>query len=135
MPLCAPSFLAHRGIDQTDPGALTDKDLIHIDWGATFASYPTWAAWFSAAGIERRPKVELGQTVSMSSLAIDFAVAGLGIALGQRLLARDELADGRLVAPFATATPLGYDYCAVYPQAKGSKRLVGAFVEHLRRSI
>jgi LysR family glycine cleavage system transcriptional activator len=134
-PLCAPAFLAQRGIKPADPATLADKDLIHTDWGATFASYPTWSAWFGAAGIERRPKVELGHTLGMSSLAIDFAVAGLGIALGQRLLAREELADGRLVAPFETAIPLGYDYCAVYPQAKGGKRLVGTFIDRLIQSL
>jgi LysR family glycine cleavage system transcriptional activator len=75
------------------------------------------------------PQVELGHTTAMSSLAIDLAVSGCGIALGQRLLARDELADGRLVAPFAQTLALGHDYCAVYPHSRRSKRAVKTFID------
>ncbi len=70
----------------------------------------------------------------MSSLAIDLAAAGAGIALGQRLLAGDEIADGRLVAPFGQAVPLGHPYCAVHAHAKAQKPAVRAFVDWAART-
>ncbi|MGH6892277.1 MAG: LysR substrate-binding domain-containing protein [Dongiaceae bacterium] len=87
-PLCSPEFLSRRALRRDDPATILDKDFIHIDWGASFASYPTWAEWFSATGGDRMPQVELGHTTAMSSLAVDLAASGCGIALGQRLLAR-----------------------------------------------
>jgi LysR family glycine cleavage system transcriptional activator len=65
----------------------------------------------------------------MSSLAIDFAVAGMGVALGQRLLAGAEIAAGRLVSPFGPSMHLGHAYCAVHAHAKARKAGVRRFVE------
>ena len=131
-PLCTPGFLASGRVRQGDLASLADSDLIHIDWGARFASYPTWADWFRASGVERGPRVELGHMASMSSLAIDFALSGLGIALGQCLLAREELADGFLVAPFDRTLPLGFAYCAVQPHSRMVKRAVTSFLETMK---
>jgi LysR family glycine cleavage system transcriptional activator len=135
LPLCSPGFLARSQLQQGAHNSILDKDLIHVDWGASFASYPSWAEWFHANGTERAPQLGLGHLARMSSLAIDLAVSGFGIALGQRLLARDELADGRLVAPFPKALPLGYAYCAVHPHSRNSKRIVTAFIDWIRRDL
>ncbi len=59
-PLCAPAYLAQRAAPLKDPAEIQDSELIHIDWGGSFASYPSWAAWFAAAGAPRSPQVELG---------------------------------------------------------------------------
>jgi LysR family glycine cleavage system transcriptional activator len=71
----------------------------------------------------------------MSSLAVDLALSGAGVALGQRLLAQRDLATGALVAPFATSLPVTHPYCLVYPHAKADKRIVMACVRHLQRAI
>jgi LysR family glycine cleavage system transcriptional activator len=131
-PLCTPAFVASGRVQKGEHGSIDDRDLIHIDWGARFASYPTWADWFRVSGVERVSQVELGHTVAMSSLAIDLALSGSGIALGQCLLARDELADGRLLAPFVEMLPLGYAYCAVHPHSRTDKRVVRSFLESMR---
>jgi LysR family glycine cleavage system transcriptional activator len=135
LPLCSPRFLSQGHIDPEAHGSIRDKDLIHVDWGASFASYPTWAEWFHTNGIDRTPQLGLGHMVRMSSLAIDLAAAGAGIALGQGLLARDELADGRLVAPFRQALPLGYAYCVVHPHSRSNKRTVLSFKEWIREDL
>ena len=44
-------------------------------------------------------------------------------------LARDELASGRLVAPFELSLALGHDYCAVHPHSRTGKRVVKAFLD------
>jgi DNA-binding transcriptional LysR family regulator len=69
-PLCAPDYLARRATPLTDPSEIQDSELIHIDWGGSFASYPSWAAWFAAAGAPRSPRVELGHTRCPASPSI-----------------------------------------------------------------
>jgi LysR family transcriptional regulator, glycine cleavage system transcriptional activator len=135
LPLCSPEFLSRSGLRPGEPESIMDKHLIHIDWGASFASYPAWAEWFRAAGLQRLPQVELGHTTGMSSLAVDLALSGIGIALAQRLLASDELADGRLVAPFTQSLPLGDAYCAVHPHSRSHKKIVQSFLGWISRNL
>lgn len=135
IPVCSPEFVSRGRLRPGEVASLGDRDLIHVDWGASFASYPSWAEWFQAAGVKRSPQVELGHTTGMSSLAVDLALSGLGVALGQRLLAQDELADGRLVAPFRPALSLGYAYCAVHPHSRADKRIVKSFIDWMARAV
>ncbi len=128
LPLCSPAFLKKGPVA---PESLRDDDLIHTNWGPSFASHPTWADWFAAMGVHRAPEAGRGHRMGMSSLAIDFALSGTGIALGQRLLAEKDLAAGRLRAPFATSLALGHPYCAVHPQAKAQKPGIKPFVSWL----
>ena len=132
-PLCTPAYA--EGIDPADPASLPERDLIHLDWGASFASYPSWAEWFAAAGKPRLLTGARGHRATMSSLVIDLAASGAGVALGQRHLARRDLASGTLVAPFATSLPLAHPYCLVYPHAKADKRSVRDFVQQLQHSL
>ena len=129
LPLCAPALLDQGVLNPSSPDTLPDTALIHTNWGPSFASHPTWADWFARAGLDRAPDVGQGHRVGMSSLAIDLAAAGAGIALGQRLLAGDELANGGLVAPFGQSVPLGHPYCAVHAHAKAQKPAVRSFVD------
>jgi LysR family glycine cleavage system transcriptional activator len=134
-PLCTPAWRRKSGLDPEDPDSLAESDLIHMDWGASFASYPTWQEWFRAAGSHRQLGRDRGHTTSMSSLAIDLALAGAGIALGQSLLASGDLAAGRLVAPYATSLPLTHPYCLVHPQARGEKAVVRRCIAWLRDGL
>ena len=128
-PLVAPSFIERRTAGSLTAGTLGDGELIHTAWGPSFASHPSWSDWFAEAGLDRAPAPSRGHRVAMSSLAIDFAVAGMGVALGQRLLAGAEIAAGRLVSPFGPSMRLGHAYCAVHAHAKARKAGVRRFVE------
>jgi LysR family glycine cleavage system transcriptional activator len=134
-PLCTPDYLARRGRPLDAPGAIEDSELIHVDWGGSFASHPTWAEWFAAAGAPRMPEVALGHTAGMSSLALDLALAGCGIALGQRMLAAEDIAAGRLLAPFGESLALGHDYCAVHPQSRLGHEVLQGFLAWLSPSL
>ncbi len=134
-PLCTPEFRARSALSPDDPATLQDGDLIHTDWGHSFASYPTWGEWFRAAGAERRLNLARGHKASMSSFAVDLAASGAGIALGQRLLSRRQRAEGLLVAPFSLALPLAHDYCLVHPHAKTEKTVVQQFIAWLRQEV
>lgn len=131
--LCSPSYLARNPQVRGDGvAAVPDQDLIHTDWGPSFGSHPTWRAWFTLAGIPRTGEGG-GFRVGMSALALDFAREGAGVSLGQRMLAEDDLAAGRLVALSDLAIPLGHPYCLVYPRGKVRKAGLMDLVEWLRQ--
>jgi LysR family transcriptional regulator, glycine cleavage system transcriptional activator len=128
VPMCSPAYLArHPRISTEGPGAVPETDLLHTDWGADFGSNPTWAVWFAKAGLPPRP-LGFGFQTSRSSLLIDMARAGLGVALGQRMMAQDDLLSGRLVTLSDIAIPLGHTYFLACPRSKARKRAVLALV-------
>lgn len=123
-PLCTPGFLAAQGIDPADPASLRDEHLIHVGWAPSFFAYPGWEAWFGAAGAPRQPRQGAAPLVNMPALAIDLALSGLGVALGQLSLATGPLASGRLVRPFAAELRMEDSYGTVVPlSARHDKRV------------
>jgi LysR family glycine cleavage system transcriptional activator len=121
LPMCSPAYLAHNPAAATDfPAHVPDDDLIHTNWGRSFVSHPTWQAWFADAGLARSDDTR-GYRIGKSSLALDLALLGLGVALGQRMMAADDLKQGRLVALDPRSIQLGQPYCLVYPRSKAKK--------------
>jgi LysR family glycine cleavage system transcriptional activator len=57
-----------------------------------------WAIWAAVAGVEITPATE--QPFAHQHFAMDAALAGLGVAIMPWPLVADEVAEGRLVAPF-----------------------------------
>jgi LysR family glycine cleavage system transcriptional activator len=57
----------------------------------------------------------------MSSLALDLARDGVGVALGQKMMAGGDVTAGRLVALSNLAIKLGHPYCLVHPRSKARK--------------
>ncbi len=113
-PVCSPRLLAGRGTLQR-PQDLLDYKLIHVDWAAPTGHWPTWATWMQAAGVTGFD-AHHGLHFQQTSLAIEAAVAGQGIALGAASLVVDDLASGRLVQPLASQIPV---------QAEAAYYLVG----------
>lgn len=132
--MCTPDLLDQGIIRRGDPASIRDTDLIHVSWRNGFSAYPTWDAWFANAGSTNKPRRELGHTVDTSSLAIDLARAGVGVALGQYMLAEDELTEDKLSTPFAIVVPFQYHYCAVYAPTSAKNVSVQAFIDWLSGS-
>jgi LysR family glycine cleavage system transcriptional activator len=130
--MCTESMLESGELRHEDPASIKDNDLIHVAWRTGFSAYPTWESWFTAAACARRPRQELGHTVDTSSLAIDIAGSGTAIALGQYMLAEDDLRGAQLVTPFSTSIPLQYNYCAVHSPDNSRNQTVQKFVTWLR---
>lgn len=120
LPLCSPAYLA-RNPAAMGMAAVPEDDLLHTSWGSNFGSHPTWHGWFVKAGM-KPPSDSKGFQIGRSSLVLDLAREGLGVALGQRMMALDDLASGRLVALSEISIALGYPYCLAYPRAKSRKR-------------
>ncbi|HCH31765.1 MAG TPA: hypothetical protein DE045_02340 [Oceanospirillaceae bacterium] len=116
--------------DPTHLNQLATLPMIDVDWGQAGAFLPSWAEWLAAAGwvpcaLTHGPKFNL------SSMAIDAAVSGKGILLGQRSLIQAELDAGSLIAPFDMSLALKKSYYLVYPQATLKHQSAMAFIDWL----
>ncbi|MFO1032990.1 MAG: transcriptional regulator GcvA [Hyphomicrobiales bacterium] len=96
-PVCSPAIIKDKPL--RTPRDLLKHTLIHLDWEAQGSPWPNWKMWMKAAGIEDfddRAGLHFGQT----SYAVQAAIDGMGVALGDSNLVADDLAAGRLIKPF-----------------------------------
>lgn len=92
MPVCSPGY--RSGVaDWPSLAALAACTLLHED-----RMQANWVRWFAMAGIEGLRS--RGPAYSHGSLAIEAALRGEGVVLGRSALIAEDLAAGRLVAPF-----------------------------------
>jgi len=101
-PLLAPALLASHG-----PLA-TPADLLALPLLRT--PLQPWAPWLRAAGLGQAPEPDEGPRLVDLGLVLAAALAGHGVALARLSLARHELAEGRLVQPFALTVPAERQY-------------------------
>ena len=112
-PACAPEVAARAtGLDLA--AFLRANELLHVKLeGEPFGTL--WSVYTRQRGIDIA--VSRGLAFETEALAVQCAVAGGGVTLVDVDLFASELADGRLVTPFANATSqsgFGY-YLAVHP--------------------
>jgi Transcriptional regulator len=81
---------------------------------------PDWRSWFQAKG-SMEPAVQPAFSFNLTSLAIDAAVAGAGVLLGQRRLIAGELARGALQVVDPLSLPLSKPYFLAWPQRSRSQ--------------
>ncbi|MER9232341.1 LysR substrate-binding domain-containing protein [Mesorhizobium sp. M0622] len=134
LPVCAPELWQRHGNGDSGLAELHDSLFIHTNWGPNYATHPTWADWFAASGGNRSPDPSQGRRVGLSSLAVASARLGLGIALGQRVMARADLEAGRLIALSPVSVRLGHPYCAFMPPLKAERADVAGLVELLSKT-
>lgn len=106
VPVCSPTMIAAADgrAQRTDIARLR---LIHDDSLAGEPDYPAWFDWLARAGIAA-DKASDGFHFETSSLALDAAIGGLGVALGRKLLVARDIAEGRLVE--ASNLTIGSDW-------------------------
>jgi LysR family glycine cleavage system transcriptional activator len=133
LPVCAPAYLERNPAARANGmAAVPADDLIHTNWGPMYFSHPTWKAWFAKAGLAP-PDDSKGYQIGTSGLVLDLTRDGLGVALGQRMMAADDLAAGRLVALSDITIALGHPYCLVNPRSKIRKVGLAALIDWLSR--
>ena len=82
-----------------------------------------WIAWFTRAGIPS-DRVPSGPRLGDDAANLQAAIEGQGVALGRSRLVADDLATGRLIAPFKTELPASFSYWFVTPaRSTGSRKL------------
>ena len=132
-PVCAPELVA--GADPLrSPEDLRRHTLLHLDWNPAHASWPTWSDWLKAAGA-RQVEARHGVFFNNMAMTLRAAAQGQGVALTSFAIAADELAAGRLVAPFKTSvsTPFGYYFVCRPDDARFSAHQGPARVPESRR--
>ncbi len=129
-PVCSASFLAGSG-PLKGPRDLARSTLLHDDSPDQDPSCPDWRMWLKAAGVEGAD-ASRGLRFNQSSLVLEAAIAGHGIALAKGQLAADDLKAGRLVRPLDVTQTLDFAYYLVCPRRKTSLAKVEAFLSWLR---
>ena len=131
IPVCSPQLLdGEHPINQ--PADLFHHTLLHDSCADKDESCPTWPMWLKAAGLCHR-QGDRGLKFNQSSLVIEAAVAGKGVALAKSTLAQADLDAGRLAIPFEMTTPTNFAYYVVRPPSKATSPTVKAFVEWLKQ--
>ncbi|MBK1660640.1 LysR substrate-binding domain-containing protein [Paracraurococcus ruber] len=116
-PVCAPA-LARR---LAAPGDLAGESLLRV------AHAPEdWPRWLAAAGC---PGIAAqGPVFGQYGQALQAAADGLGVAMGIRPYIDDDLAAGRLLAPFALAVSKGMRWSLVHAPQRAAEPALAAFI-------
>ena len=130
IPVASPDLVRDRPLDS--PEDLAHHVLLHDGSPDADESCPDWAMWLAARGIKGVDGTR-GPRFNQSSLVIEAAMSGRGVALAKQALAQDDIDAGRLVAPLQIATHVDFAYYVVHPKAKGRLTQVRAFVSWLAR--
>jgi len=93
-----------------------------------------WSLWCAQQGVRLREN-EAVVSLDDTSMVIQAAVAGLGIALARGLLVADELAAGRLVPLFPAAPVPGLAYWLVWPKSSRKCTLIDRLAAWLREEM
>jgi LysR family transcriptional regulator, glycine cleavage system transcriptional activator len=126
-PVCSPSIITKENPLKT-PRDLLKHKLIHLDWEGHGGTWPNWKMWMAAAGISDFDD-KTGLHFQLTSYAVQAAIDGMGVALGDSSLVADDLAEGRLVKPFELVlrAPPQFAYYVVTPQVQTPNPLVTLF--------
>lgn len=118
-PVCNPSLLALAG--SQSPSILARFTLLHLNLRRS--DWPDWLAVAGHADLEGQSNLFLEDL----GVAYQCPAAGLGVAMGQRAYVRDDLAAGRLVAPFDTVLRRSAGYYLVCPRDRADVTKIVTF--------
>lgn len=126
--VCAPALRSKRKL--ATPADLARHVLLHDD---AHDAWTTWLAEHGASGVDG----ERGPVLTDSSMLVEAAVRGQGVALARRSLVVDDLATGRLVLAFPDVAPkpAGLAYYLVGPAENMQRKAVVAFRAWLKDEI
>lgn len=133
-PVCSPGYRDRLG-GLPEPANLAcclllhERRVLHDD-----RTLPGWEDWFAAAGLAGiRTR---GLTLSHGSLTIEAALRGEGVALGRSVLVAEDIAGGRLVAPFPeTRLPAGRGYDLLHRPGEESDPRIAALKIWLKDEV
>jgi LysR family glycine cleavage system transcriptional activator len=131
-PICSPAMV------NGDPPIREPRDLTYFNllsdstWEAP--QFDFWRQWFERAGVSGM-ELKSGFSFNYSNLLIRAAVDGLGIALGNTILAGDDLKAGRLVKPFDISVSLDTGYYVVYARDALKRAKIHAFRDWLMEQV
>jgi LysR family glycine cleavage system transcriptional activator len=124
MPVCAPA-LARR---LKRPEDLRSTTLLRVTHAAD-----DWPRWFKA--VDLAGVLPKGPKFDYYGQALQAAADGVGVAMGIRPYIDDDLAAGRLVAPFGQSVPKGARWYLVYRAAREAEPAFVAFRDWIVRAV
>ena len=126
-PVCSPALLkGHKPL--REPADLAQHVLLHD------GSQEAWRSWLEYAGV-RNVKWRNGPVFSHTSMVLQAAAHGQGVAIGHSVLAQSDLRSGRLVRPFEQRLALDEGYFLVCPPGAAERPKVAAFRQWLLATI
>lgn len=125
LPVCSPTLLSRLPL--REPQDLRHHTLLHT------TSLPrVWPDWLTTAQVYGlSPAATL--TFDHFYLTLQAAIDGMGIAMGPTSLVSDDLAAGRLVAPFNGPRLPSRSYCTYVPDERSADDVVVLFRSWLER--
>ena len=123
IPVCSKSYLKEIGTPRF-PGDLERAVLLRH-------SYQRWKPWFDKAGLDW-PEPMHGPVFNDSSLMMQAAADGHGIALGRRMLTEDLLEQGLLVRLFDISAFIEEAFYVVFLKESLERSEVSAFVDWIK---
>ncbi|WP_424968654.1 LysR substrate-binding domain-containing protein [Dinoroseobacter sp. S375] len=105
-PVAAPGYVRDHALHA--PADLARATLLHGDIPED------WPEWCAAASVPMPPPE--GPRLGDDTTILQAAIEGNGVALGRSHLISEDIAAGRLVAPFPTHLKARYAYWFVYPE-------------------
>lgn len=130
IPVAAPSLVnGAPGIEK--PADLSKHTLLHDGSVEQDPTCPDWAMWLKARGVQGVDAAR-GPRFNQTSLVIEAAAAGRGVALAKRAIAQSDLEAGRLLPLFEDTTPLAFAYWLVWPKGRTLTAPLRAFMNWVR---
>ena len=132
-PVCSPELLMRYG--QRNPARVfTEAPLLHDVSVDRDPAVPSWKMWLKASGLEDIDWRK-GPRFNQTALALDAALAGLGIALAPAALVATDLAAGRLVRLANEEWKGDFAYYLVHPADKAELPTLQRFKSWLRAAL
>jgi LysR family glycine cleavage system transcriptional activator len=127
-PLCSPILINNSLKPLRTPSELKDFTLIHEDDGWA------WSQWLAAAGVTG---IDVGQGLYVSSAnhALEAAILGLGIALGDQVVVSRDLEEGKLMRPFSFAYQSAAQYYVICEPDRLATPILRAFLHWLFQRV
>ncbi len=127
-PVCSPHLFERLGIPG-EPAELLDYPLLYRN---ARDICPRWRDWFADAGVAVR-SLPPGSRFPDTSMAVQAAIDGQGVALARSAHVEDDLAAGRLVKLFDIYSPSDVSYYVVCPLGREQHPRIRSFREWLLR--
>jgi len=128
-PICSPQLMkGDRPLKS--PSDLSHYMLLHDDTGDLYDNEPFWDVWQREAGVNGGDS-RRGPHFSHAVLAFEAAIDAVGVVATMPVLAAEDLAAGRLIAPFELRVPLASAYFLVCHESASTRPAVALFRDWL----
>ena len=125
-PVCRPGTLLDGRAPPKEVAELSGHTLLHDDM-LRVNERMDWRYWLQSAGAPNVEIAERGLHFNQAAMAYQAAIDGHGIVLAKSILVGLDLANRRLVRPFAHGCRTGHYYCFICRPSRKANPKIAAF--------